>query len=127
MQVKPASAVVIVPKQPFVKWANWGNGISEGGRDQSYEYFTGDCSVVLISKCLTEKGARAHISANWETIFEQQLERYIDRPLWPHNRTEEMFSKWFGVRFHSTVLTCILADKEAGQAGKRIDVVHTME
>ena len=111
MQTKSASAVVIIPTQPFIKWVNWANSISGFGRELSAEYFTGDCSMLLIPQFLTEKEARKYIRTVWHEIFERQLERYVEKPFWPQHKTPEMFSKWFGIQFHSTVFTCLLVDQ----------------
>ena len=111
MHRENASAVVIIPKQPFIKWANWANFISGFGRELSAEFFTDDCSILIIPQFLTEKEAREYVSTVWPNLFEQQLERYVEKALWPQNRTIEIFLKWFGFQFHSTVSTCLLADQ----------------
>ena len=104
MQTKSASAVVIIPGQPFIKWVNWANSISGFGPELSAEYFTDDCTILLIPQFLTENEARKYIRTIWHEIFERQLERYVEKPLWQQERTLEMFIKWFGFKFHSMAL-----------------------
>jgi hypothetical protein len=89
-------------KPPCIKWAN---ACSADGREYSREYFEKSCTAILIPAYITEEEAQAYINTNWEEIFDEVLASWnTDKTLWPHNRTPDMFWKWFSVEFCSMVL-----------------------
>jgi hypothetical protein len=95
------SVAIVRLKSPYIKWAN---SCSDDGREYSREYFEKACTALLMPTYVTEKEARAYMTKIWEKIFEERLANWnTDETLWPQNRTQKMFWKWFGVEFYLRV------------------------
>lgn len=89
---------------PFVKWANAAHVRSGSGTEISEDFIQRDCTVLVVPKYGTEKEAKAYINANWEAIFENELQAWFKfDTYWPKNRTQKKFWQWFRVEFYSEV------------------------
>jgi hypothetical protein len=80
------SIAIIIPKQPFVDWANQ---LPDSEPKVSLEELQEECTAVE-ELC--------------EDIFELELFNWCaEEGRWPQERTKELFWKWFDVSFHSMV------------------------
>ncbi len=95
------SVAIIKPDKPFIKWAN---SLPDAAREYTDEEFQEDCNAILIPEYDSDKEARKYISQIWEDLFDEELwSWWTDETLWPKDRTEQMFWKWFKIEFHSMV------------------------
>ena len=95
------SLAIIIPKQPFVDWANQlpGPELKLTLKDVQKE-----CQAVLIPEYDTEDEAKEYINDLYEDIFAQELFSWTtEESEWPQERTKELFWRWFEVTFHSMV------------------------
>ena len=96
------SIALIIPKQPFVDWAN-----QLPGPDfkVSLEVLQKECLAVLIPDYDTEDEAKAYVNDLYEEIFEEELFGWCtEEARWPKERTPDLFWRWFDVNFHSRVI-----------------------
>ena len=95
------SLAIIIPKQPFVDWANQ---LPDGDLKVSLKDVQEECTAVLIPDYDTEDEAKAHIDDLYKDIFEEELFSWsTEENQWPQERTKELFWRWFQVTFHSMV------------------------
>ena len=101
MYVINRSAAIIIPKKPFVDWAN---SLEEEGNKYSIEDFSSDCTVILLPAIDSDEHADAIVKDLYKNIFEAELSSWTtDENEWPRNRTYKMFLEWFEVEYHSMV------------------------
>jgi hypothetical protein len=88
----------VAPRQSFYNWLRKieGNSLFPGDVNESAVYL------------LEEKGSNEEITewliTNFDSVFQKELAgRISDEKKWPKNRTYQMFSEWFEVKFHSLV------------------------
>jgi hypothetical protein len=89
----------ITPRQPFLDWLQ---------KTEGHSLFPMEGNVETTVYLLEEKGSNEEITGwlktNFEKVFRKELENwYTDEKKWPKNRTYQLFSEWFDVRFHSMV------------------------
>ena len=95
------SIAIIIPKQPFVDWANQ---LPDSEPKVSLEELQEECTAVLIPDYNTEDEAKSYVEELCEDIFELELFNWCaEEGRWPQERTKELFWKWFDVSFHSMV------------------------
>lgn len=96
------SAIVVIPKQPFLEWLNYAD---EEGDDLDLAAVQNDPAVYLLPVVKSDEELGRFLQENCADIFEHQLEDWIvDDTLWPVDRGFEVFSRWFAVSFHSTIV-----------------------
>lgn len=102
MYVINRSSAIVIPKQPFVDWAN---SLEEGENKYSIEDFSADQTVILLPEIDSDEHADVIVKDLYKNIFEAELSGWTtDENEWPRNRKYEMFLEWFGVEYHSIVL-----------------------
>ena len=99
MYVINRSAAIIIPKQPFVDWAN---SLEEKENKYSIKDFNSDCTVILLPEIDSDEHA---VKDLYKNIFEAELSSWTtDENEWPRNRKYEMFLEWFEFEYHSIAL-----------------------
>jgi hypothetical protein len=102
MNVINRSAAILIPKQPFVDWAN---SLEEEEDKYSIEDFSSDCTVILLPVIDSDEHADAIVKDLYKNIFEAELSSWTtDENEWPRNRKYEMFLEWFEIEYHSIVI-----------------------
>ena len=96
------TAVIVIPKQPFIDWANsMDDGGVKLGKDFNPErtiYLVEDITGYLIDK-------NEIIRPHFEFIFEEELNSWHRlKSDWPPNRDLDTFLYWFEVQIDSMVL-----------------------
>ena len=96
------TAVIVIPKQPYIDWANSmdDGGVKLGGDYNSEHtiYLVEDVTGCLIDKIEV-------IKPHFEFIFEEELNSWHRlKSDWPLHRDLDTFLDWFEVQIHSMVL-----------------------
>ena len=87
------TAITILPKKPYVDWAN-----SFGDRGPKMELENNQATTLLIPEEYDEFNYEEFLKNNWKMLFEEELAAWMDDPeLWPKNRDYATFKKWFKV------------------------------
>ncbi|MCI0404776.1 MAG: hypothetical protein L0209_01665 [candidate division Zixibacteria bacterium] len=96
------SLAIIIPKQPFVDWANQ---LPDADFKVSLDDLQEDCLAILIPEYDTKDEAKAYIDELSEDLFEELLFDWCTEEAWlPQERTKELFWQWFEVALHSVVI-----------------------
>ncbi len=96
------SAIIIKPRQPFLDWLHLADPTSH---QITLAQIREDPTIYLIAEGGDKNAVRTGVRADFEVIFEEQLESwYADRATWPARRSFATFCEWFDVEFHSTVM-----------------------
>jgi hypothetical protein len=96
------AALVVIPKQPYVDWAN---SLDEFEprldiADPHYEY-----TVYLVDAIGYDSDVPRVLKRYYPIIFEHELAAwYLDTTAWPAKRDLRTFKKWFDVKACSIVL-----------------------
>jgi hypothetical protein len=96
------AAIIVIPKQPYVDWAN---SLDDDGprlalNDPNWEY-----SIYLVRNVESDAAARNAVKRHFTEIFEHELASWdLDENAWPEKRDYRIFKKWFEVRASSIVL-----------------------
>ena len=98
MRTLNRTAVMIVPKQPFLDWLR---GVDPSNRDLTMEEVCADPSIYLLPECAFEDELLARLGETSGEIFERELESW-DRveKSWPTDRSFRAFQEWFGFSIH---------------------------
>ena len=101
MNMLNRAALVVMPKQPYVDWAN---SIDGGPKldlnDAHYEY-----TVYLVDNIGYDSDIPKVLKRYHTYIFEHELAAwYLDIAAWPPQRDLRTFKKWFEVKACSVVL-----------------------
>lgn len=84
------TAITIVPKQPYIDWAN--------SLEDAETYDTPHVTTILIPDKYDEFDYETYVKKIFNQIFEEQLESWMAYPEdWPQKRTYKMFKKWFNI------------------------------
>lgn len=95
------SALVVRPKEPYVRWAA---ALSEEAPDLTAD-LRSHVSVYLVAHDPRGEEESAPIEDYFERIFEQELEAWhLDENDWPRHRTFAMFREWFDVQAESLIV-----------------------
>ena len=102
-------AMILKYREPAIRWINETDPIKDS-REVTPELLTQDLRVYLVpdDAVATDLEVRKWIEANFEWLFEAELESwYTDPSLWPRERTLELFRQWFDVECHSMVIDTV--------------------
>ena len=87
------TAITIIPKKPYIDWAN---GFKDNG--PKLEPSSVHATTLLIPTKYDEFNYEQFIKKKYKIIFEEELAAWMDAPhLWPKNRDYNNFKKWFEV------------------------------
>ena len=101
MRAVNRSAVVVVPKQPFLDWLHRVD--SSSGR-LTLADLGNDPSIYLLPECDLESELEEYFKKACAEIFVDQLNGwYRAEKLWPTDRSLGVFQLWFDYRFHSVL------------------------
>ena len=96
------TAVIVIPKQPYIDWAN---SLEEGGVKIGVDY-TPEHTIYLVEDITGYMVDTVEIiKPHFEFIFEEELNswhRLVSN--WPPNRDLDTFLEWFEVEIHSLIL-----------------------
>lgn len=107
MKTLNRTAVVVKPKEPFLKWAQ---SLSEPGDSITLDELQREGTVYLIPEFGSDQKTKDYLGTHFHAIFENQLIGwYQEETDWPQNRTLSMFWEWFEVEIDSEVMD--LADE----------------
>jgi hypothetical protein len=82
------TAITIIPKQPYIEWAN--------SFDDAETYDTPHATTILIPDKYDEFNYENFIKKTYTQIFGEQLESWMADPdVWPKKRDYKTFKKWF--------------------------------
>jgi len=84
------TAINIIPKQPYIDWANSFNDVKV--------YYKEAVTTILIPDEYDEFNCEKFIKKTYKQIFEKELESWMADPdVWPKKRGYKVFKKWFDV------------------------------
>ena len=84
------TAITIIPKQPYINWAN--------SFEDAETYDAPHATTILIPDKYGEFDFGVYLKKIFEQIFEEELESWMTDPDgWPQKRTYKMFKEWFDV------------------------------
>src|ERR1700681_1517979 len=111
MRTVNRSAVVVVPKQPFLDWLHRVDSTS--GR-LTLINLRRDPGVYLLPEFDLEPELEDYLQEVCEEIFEEQLNSwYRAKELWPEDRRIDVFRQWFVSDHQKTYFS----EHQAGRAG----------
>ena len=87
------TAITIIPKQPYIDWAN---SFEDDG--PKLEPNNVHATTLLIPEKYDEFNYKQFMKKEYKIIFEEELAAWMDTPnLWPKNRDYKKFKKWFEI------------------------------
>ena len=96
------TAIVVMPRQPFLDWLHRADPTSGG---LSLEDLRREQTVYLLPECENEEEAREWLKEMCGQIFEEQLDGWYRVPSsWPSRRDLGTFDRWFEWSFHPVVV-----------------------
>ena len=96
------SALVVMPKSPFLRWLH---SVDPTSSDLGLNDLREDPTIYLLDEYDDDVIATALVEAAFADIFEEQLAGWWqDESVWPDNRTFDMFCQWFEYRIHSMLI-----------------------
>jgi hypothetical protein len=96
------SAIVVIPKQPFLDWLR---GIDAANTELNLDDLAAEPTIYLLPTCDSEEAMTEYLSEVYADIFDEELNGWhTDDSVWPHDPTFEMFGLWFDYRFHSMLV-----------------------
>lgn len=99
MRALNRSAVVVVPKQPFLDWLH---RVDSSSAKLTLTDLGDDPSIYLLPEFDVEHELEECFKEACVEIFEDQLDGwYRARDRWPKDRSFGIFRLWFDYRFHS--------------------------
>jgi len=100
MKLLNRAAFAVLPKQPFVDWANSLEQDDEGLNEQlSLAEHREEGTVYLIDEVEEQADFDSALAAHWGTIFENELAAWDEfGDQWPQDRNQQMFDDWFEVQ-----------------------------
>ncbi len=102
MGVLNRSAVMVKPREPYLRWAKQDD--TTGVAEAVFENMRSVPTVHLIAESETGHDLPDLIREAWPDVFEAMLEGWLTDPeMWPQNRTWEMFEEWFEVQICESV------------------------
>ena len=101
------SAVVVRPREPFLRWAKQDD--SSGVAERVFEKLRSAPNVYLLPESETGEDLADFIREAWPEVFEGVLEGWVTDPkMWPRNRTWEMFEEWFEIQSCESVCDLVV-------------------
>lgn len=69
--------------------------------------FVKNAAIYLLPETINDfNGALNYFQTEYRTFFETELKQFTsEKMLWPEERSFNLFTQWFAIEFHSTVLT----------------------
>jgi hypothetical protein len=100
------SALVVIPKQPFLDWLRFADPDDPPDTDTlTLEDLRTEPTIYLIPECADEDALQKYLQRHCVEIFEEELNSWLtDDTIWPFDRGYDTFCRWFAVSFHSIVL-----------------------
>ncbi len=100
MKLLNRSAFAVVPKQPFVDWANALASDEEGLNETlTLAEHQREGTVYLIDEVQSEEDFEHAIAQFWPKMFENELAAWDEMgDAWPEPRTQAMFADWFELK-----------------------------
>ena len=100
MSMLNRSAIVLVPKQPYIEWTK-----AVFADDTAFDPSERDALPVFLGPEVVDSSEiDAFVDKHFAWLFEHWLESWCtDDALWPKRRTRKMFYEWFDIRIHSWV------------------------
>ena len=96
------SAIVVKPRQPFLDWLHT---VDPTSRNLSLSELVQEPTIYLIPECDTEEDVRGVLQELCEEIFAEQLAGWFtDESTWPHDRSFDVFCRWFDFQHHSMLV-----------------------
>jgi hypothetical protein len=94
------TALTIIPKQPYIDWAD---SFEDDGPKMDAE--AKHSTSVLISDKYDEYTYEKSLKKIYPTIFEEELAAWMDDPdVWPKDRSFKKFNEWFEIRVSDTII-----------------------
>ena len=95
------SAILLIPKQPYVEWAN---SLDDDGPRFEISEANDELTVFLGPELDTVEEIEAFVTKHFDYFFDYWLEGWCTEPsLWPRRRTRRMFHEWFEIRIHTMI------------------------
>src|SRR5215831_3807732 len=96
------SAIVVIPKQPFLDWLRYADPDDPPDTDElTLQDLRDDPSVYLIPACAGEDDLQSFLRRHCTDIFEEQLSSWLeDDTIWPIDRGYDTFCRWFAISYH---------------------------
>ena len=96
MQLINRTALVVVPKQPYIDWANT---LDDTGPKLNIDAPHYEYNVYLIDDVEDESDLVTALRRQYRTIFEYELAGWhLDEKDWPSRRGFKTFTDWFEVK-----------------------------
>jgi hypothetical protein len=107
MRAVDRSAILVVPKQPFLDWLR---SVDDNNAELTLNDIRSEPAIYLIKECVDDLAFLDEVRRIFPVIFEQQLEAWWTEPSdWPALLTFDTFRDWFDCSFHSEIFdTCQL-------------------
>ena len=94
------TVITIVPKKPFIDWAN---SFDDGGPKLAYD--STQATSILIPDDYDEYNYEEFMKMMCQSIFEEELSSWMDNPdEWPKKRDYKTFKEWFELIVSDTVI-----------------------
>jgi hypothetical protein len=107
MDILNRSAVVLLPKQPYLAWTKLDD--AEGLAEGVFETLQEEPCVYLVPDFEDEDEREEILREFWPALFEEMLSGWVtDENLWPKGRTFEMFGEWFDVQTYGMIVDVYL-------------------
>ena len=104
------TAIILIPKQPYVDWAN---SLDDDGPRFEISEANDQLTVFLGPDLDSVDEIDAFVTENFDFFFAHWLFGWSTDPSqWPKRRTRRMFRDWFDVRIHSMVEDAVDAPYE---------------
>jgi hypothetical protein len=101
MRTVNRSAVVVIPKQPFLDWLH---RVDSSSGKLTLTDLGDDPSIYLLPECDVKDELEECFKVVCVEIFEDQLDGwYRAQDRWPEDRSLEIFQLWFDYRLHSVL------------------------
>ena len=102
MRLINRAALTIIPRQPYVEWAN---RVDDEEPKMNLDDPQDEYTFYLIDNVANERGVTAWLRKHFAEIFEEELAAWMqDEKTWPPNRDYRMFREWFDVQVSSMVI-----------------------
>ncbi len=101
------SAVIVKPREPYLRWAKQDD--SSGVAEMVFETLRSKPTAYLIAEDEEAEGPMDLLGQWWTDVFEAMLEGWLTDPaMWPQDRTFAMFEEWFEVEACESVHDLVL-------------------
>jgi hypothetical protein len=97
----PYSSLVLLRQQPFYAWLAMADRTENSIEDYVY---ADDYGTYLTQEDLnTPEEINDFLNRHFNVLFENELNQWHRRELWPKNLTRQMFDQWFSVKINREV------------------------